>query len=197
MSKTDSLRKIKKEILNLKKSPLYKYRIENKYLPVIGEGSLSAKIMFVGEAPGKNEALTGKPFCGAAGRILDGLFAHVGIKRSDVYITSIVKDRPPKNRDPKPKEIEMYAPFLDRQIEIIQPKVIAALGRHAMNYIMNKFNLGPELQPIGKIHGKIYKTKASYGPITIIPLYHPSVASYNARTKDVLNKDFEILNKYR
>jgi len=90
---------------------------------VIGEGSHFSKIMFVGEAPGRNEAKTGRPFCGAAGKILDDLLGSVAIKREDVYITNIVKDRPPQNRDPLPEEIDSYGPFLDRQIEIIQPKV--------------------------------------------------------------------------
>ncbi len=106
--------------------------------------------MFVGEAPGKNEALTGKPFCGAAGKILDELLATVGINRADIYITNIVKDRPPENRDPSPAEIESYGPFLDRQIEIIRPKVIATLGRYSMVYIMNRLGLGSELVPISR-----------------------------------------------
>src|SRR4051812_29063692 len=118
------LKEIEDEVMNLKSSPLYSERIKNKVFPVIGEGDNFAKIMFIGEAPGKNEAATGRPFCGAAGRILDELLASVNISRKDVYITSIVKDRPPFNRDPLPEEIESYGPFLDRQIEIIQPKFI-------------------------------------------------------------------------
>ena len=108
------LKKIKDEVVALVASPLYAYRVDNDYLPVIGEGSHSAKIMFVGEAPGKNEAKTGRPFCGRAGKVLDNLLASVGIDRQDVYVTNIVKDRPQGNRDPLPEEIEIYAPFLDR-----------------------------------------------------------------------------------
>ena len=152
--------------------------------------------MFVGEAPGRNEAKTGKPFCGAAGKILDELLESVGIDRKTVYVTNIVKDRPPENRDPSPDEIESYGPFLDRQIEIIQPKVIATLGRYAMGYIMKKFDLDLELEPIGQAHGKAYKAEASYGPINIVTLYHPCVAVYNRKTLDTLKKDFEILKKY-
>ncbi|MDP3004276.1 MAG: uracil-DNA glycosylase, partial [Candidatus Azambacteria bacterium] len=126
---TEQLKKIKYEIVNAKNSPLYNFRIKNKFLPVIGEGNHYAKIMFIGEAPGKNEALTGRPFCGAAGRILDELLQSIGLNRKEVYVTNIVKDRPPFNRDPEPQEIEFYAPFLDRQIEIIKPEVIATLGR--------------------------------------------------------------------
>lgn len=119
--------------------------------------------------------------------------ATVIIDRKNVYITNIVKDRPQKNRDPLPEEIEVYGPFLDRQIEIIQPKVIATLGRYAMGYIMKKFGLDLELEPIGRAHGKAYKAQASYGPIEIVTLYHPCVAIYNRSTLDTLKKDFEVL----
>lgn len=191
--KTELLRQIKNEVINGKNLPLYKERVKNGKLPVIGEGSHSAEIMFVGEAPGRNEAATGRPFCGTAGKILDELLESVGIKREDVYITNIVKDRPNANRDPLPNEIEAYGPFLDKQIEIIQPKVITTLGRFSMQYIMEKFNLRDDLKPISQMHGKSFDAKTSYGDIKIIPLYHPAVAIYNASTKDTLKKDFKIL----
>ena len=105
--KHERLKKIRDEILNLTASPLYPYRTKNNYLPVIGEGNHDAKIMFIGEAPGKNEAETGRPFCGAAGKVLDELLRDIGIARADVYVTNIVKDRPPENRDPLPEEIEI------------------------------------------------------------------------------------------
>jgi DNA polymerase len=187
------MRKIKDEVVALKESPLYAFRIENKNFPVIGEGSHFAKIMFIGEAPGRNEAKTGRPFCGAAGKILDELLESAGIKREDVYVTNIVKDRPPQNRDPLPEEIKIYGPFLDRQIEIIQPKIIATLGRYAMGYVMNKFGLELELDVISKMHGKTFDTTVSYGKIKVVPLYHPCVAVYNSHTKDQLKKDFEVL----
>ncbi len=192
-NRTELLRQIKDEVMNLKDSPLYKFRIENKYFPVIGEGDHHAKIMFVGEAPGKNEAQQGRPFCGASGKILDELLASAGIARKDVYITNIVKDRPPFNRDPLPEEIAAYGPFLDRQIKIIQPKVIATLGRYSMCYIMERLGLGSQLETIGKAHGKAYDVKTSYGDIKIVALYHPAVAVYNAHQKDLLKKDFAIL----
>jgi len=192
-SKTDLLKQIKDEVLNLKKSPLYSYRTENKYFPVIGEGSHDAKIMFVGEAPGRNEAKTGRPFCGTAGKVLDELLVHVGIKRADVYITNIVKDRPQENRDPTQEEIDIYGPFLDRQVDILKPKVVCALGRYAMGYIMQKFGLGDKMEAISKMHGKAFDAKTSYGPIKVVCLYHPCVAVYNPNRKDELKKDFEIL----
>lgn len=196
MSKTDLMKAIRDEVVNLTGSPLYTYRTENKYYPVIGEGSHDAKIMFIGEAPGQNEAKTGRPFCGAAGRILDELLVSVGIPRKDVYVTNILKDRPPMNRDPLPSEIEFYGPFLDRQIEIIQPKAIATLGRYSMNYIMNKFDMSFELELISKAHGKAYKAKASYGDIDIVALYHPAAAIYNRTLLDQLRADFQILKNY-
>jgi uracil-DNA glycosylase len=141
MNKTEQMKMIRDEVFALEKSPLYAYRTKNKYFPVIGEGDHNAKIMFIGEAPGKNEAKTGRPFCGAAGAVLDQLLAHIGIPRRSIYITNIIKDRPPENRDPLQSEIEIYGPFLDRQINIIEPRVIVALGRYAMTYIMKKFDL--------------------------------------------------------
>ncbi len=196
MTKTEEMKKIRDEVFLLKESPLYKYRIENKYFPVIGEGSHDSKIMFVGEAPGRNEAKTGRPFCGTAGKILDELLDEIEIDRKEVYVTNIVKDRPPQNRDPLPEEIEVYGRFLDRQIEIIKPKVIASLGRYAMGYIMRKFDLDLELESIGKAHGKAYEAEASYGPIDIVALYHPCVAVYNRSMIDTLKKDFKILKNY-
>lgn len=196
MTKTDKMREIRNEILNLKKSPLYNFRTENKYFPVIGEGSPDATIMFVGEAPGKNEAITGRPFCGAAGKFLTELVGSIGLARENVYITNIVKDRPPENRDPTPEEIELYAPFLDRQIEIIQPKVVATLGRYSMAYVMKHFDLDLELEPISKIHGRSFMATASFGEISIVTLYHPAAALYNGGMRDTLKKDFQILRKY-
>lgn len=191
MSKTDALQKIEKEILKLKKSPLYEYRTSNKYFPVIGEGSHDAHIMFIGEAPGKKEAETAKPFCGASGRVLDKLLASVGISRADVYVTNIVKDRPPENRDPTKDEIFLYAPFLDRQIEIIQPKVIATLGRFSMTYILQRFGIATD--PISKAHGTVYTAKAPYGEVKIIPLYHPAAALYNGSMMATLEEDVKKL----
>lgn len=185
------------ELLEFKSSPLYDYRKSNNYFPVAGEGSHQAKIMFIGEAPGRNEAEKGRPFCGAAGKFLDQLLGNVGIKREDVYITNIVKDRPPENRDPLPEEIEAYAPFLDRQIDIIRPAVIVTLGRFSMAYIMKKFGLEKELKTISQIHGNIFKVNSLFGNLTIIPFYHPAAALYNGGTKEALKKDFEILRQYK
>ena len=195
-SKTDLLRKIRDDVVALKDSPLYEFRVAENNLPVIGEGSHDASIIFIGEGPGFNEARQGRPFCGAAGKVLDKLLAAAGIPRESVYITNILKDRPPNNRDPLPEEIVVYGPFLDRQIEIIQPKVIATLGRYAMAYIMRKYGLESVMQPISAAHGKTYHADTLFGIIDIIPLYHPAVAVYNASTLKTLEEDFQILKKY-
>lgn len=192
----EALNEIHDEVVALKESPLYDFRVKNNFLPVIGEGSHFAEIMFIGEAPGANEAKQGRPFVGASGKFLNELLESVGIKREDVYITNIVKDRPPENRDPTPSEIELYAPFMDRQIDIIQPKVIATLGRFSMNYVMQRLGLGSEIEPISKAHGKSYVAKTSYGTVHIVPQYHPAVALYNGSMRSVLKKDFEIMKRY-
>lgn len=191
MDSTDEkLKKIKDEVVALSASPLYENRLKNKYFPVIGEGSHNAKIMFIGEAPGENEAKTGRPFCGRAGKVLDELLSSVGIERKDVYVTNIVKDRPPGNRDPFPDEIAVYAPFLDRQIEIIKPKIVATLGRFSMQYVMIRYGLEWELDAISKLHGKVFQGLT----FKLVPLYHPAAAIYNQHLMETLKQDFQILN---
>ena len=193
MTNSKNLKAIKEEILNCDKCALRKLREDNKYLPVIGQGSHNAEIMFIGEAPGLNEAKTGVPFCGASGRVLDELLKHVGIKREDVYVTNILKDRPPNNRDPEANEIEVCIPYLKKQIEIIKPKVICTLGRYSMEVIMQQFGLTDKLDSISKIHGKVF----DHNEIKIIPLYHPAVVVYNSNMKETLKTDFQTLKKFK
>lgn len=194
--KTEQLKQIKDEILALKESPLYEYRTENHYFPVIGEGNHDADIVFIGEAPGENEAKTARPFCGAAGRVLDELLASIELDRKKVYVTNIVKDRPPGNRDPLPSEIALYGPFLFRQINIIQPKVIATLGRFSMQWILEQFKSPSAGGAISKLHGQLVPVTTEYGEAVVIPLYHPAVALYKASEKEVLKKDFGILKDF-
>jgi uracil-DNA glycosylase len=184
------LEKIKQEVIDLKDSPLYQERIKNNVFPVIGEGNHNARIMFVGEAPGRNEALKGRPFCGRAGQILDELLSSVDIKRQDVYITNIVKDRPPSNRDPELNEIKAYSGFLDRQINIIKPEIIVGLGRFSSHYLLSKFNLENEIKVISLIHGKVFVAQADYGSIEIITMFHPASTIYDKSKKEVLSKSF-------
>lgn len=198
MSATEKeLRKIKEDVLNCKKCSLYKERVENKFYPVIGEGNHKAKIIFVGEAPGLQEAKTGFPFCGAAGKILDELLVSVDIKRKNVYICNLLKDRPPRNRDPQPEEIKACFPYLERQIEAIKPKIICPLGRYSMKFLMEKFGLESKIKKISEIHGKSFKGRGLFQRITIIPFYHPAVAIYNPNMKKVLEKDFKVLQEIK
>ncbi len=190
------MRSIRDEVVDLKDSPLFAYRIKNNYFPVIGEGSHDAKVVFVGEAPGLEEAKTGRPFCGRSGKFLTTLIEGIGLKRENVYITNIVKDRPPENRDPSPEEIALYGDFLIRQLEIIKPKVICMLGRYSMKYIFTHFNLENVLTTITKMHGNVYNTESSWGEVVLIPLYHPAVALYNPKMREVLLDDMKKVKEY-
>lgn len=146
---------------------------------VFGDGSIDADIVFVGEAPGKNEDLQGKPFVGAAGKFLSEMLETIGLERQDVYITNIVKYRPPGNRDPLPEEKAAFLPILQAQLDIIQPKLVVTLGRHSMNCLL------PDLQ-ISKVHGEPKR----YQDRVILPLFHPAAALYNGGMRQTLIDDF-------
>lgn len=186
---TEKLRQIKEEIISFEGSSLAAERRKNGTFPVIGEGAHNARIMFVGEAPGKNESLTGRPFCGKAGKILDDLLSSVGIERGAVYITNIVKDRPPANRDPLPDEIEAYAPFLVRQIELIRPEIIVTLGKFSSHYILAKFGLKEIIGPISTLRGRIFEVDG----MKIFPIFHPASAIYDGSKMQQLLDDFKKL----
>ena len=190
--KEKQIEKLKKECEEFcQKHPLY----QKGTYSVFGEGSINAKIMLIGEAPGLNESLTGHPFCGESGKILDELLNSAEIKREEIYITNIVKLRPPNNQNPNTEEIKEFAPFLDKEIEIIKPKAICTLGNFSTAYILEKYGLKSEIQGISKIHGQIFEPKTLFETIKIIPLYHPAVAAYNPNMKEILKKDFQILVK--
>jgi DNA polymerase len=195
-SRSEQLGRIEEELRDLEQSPLYQYRRQQSYSPVVGEGDPSARVMFVGEAPGKREAETGRPFVGNAGQLLTQMLASIGLEREDVYITNVVKDRPPDNRDPTAEEIELYGPFLDRQIEIIQPEVIVPLGRFATEYVLERFDLSEAGRTMGDLHGHVLQAEASYANVVIIPLYHPAAAFYNQKLRDVMVQDFRTLSNY-
>lgn len=157
---------------------------------VFGAGNPDADIVFIGEAPGKNEDLTGEPFVGAAGKFLNELLEHVGLKREDVYITSIIKYRPPKNRDPLPEEKTASWPYMQAQLEVIAPKIVATLGRHSMNCFL------PDLQ-ISKVHGEPQRVEfpsvlkpGTTVEFAILPLFHPAAAIYNRGLRQTLLDDF-------
>jgi uracil-DNA glycosylase len=146
---------------------------------VFGDGSPDAELVFIGEAPGKNEDEQGLPFVGAAGRFLDEMLAGIGLKRSDIYITNIVKYRPPGNRDPYPDEKAAFLPFLRSQLEVIAPKLVVTLGRHSMDSLL------PGLQ-ISKVHGQPKRYKGQ----VYLPLFHPAAALYNGAMRQTLIDDF-------
>ncbi len=197
LSRKQQMDKIEATLVGLTESPLYAYRQEHGYQAVVGEGSLDAQILLIGEAPGEREAKTGRPFVGASGRLLDELLASIGLKREDIYITNVVKDRPPENRDPTPEEIKLYAPLLRQQIELIQPRVIATLGRFAMSFVI-EFLKVPMTQTakISDLHGQALVGQAGYGPVAVVPLFHPAVALYSTQRKSTLFADFEALRAF-
>lgn len=146
---------------------------------VPGDGNASSTIMFIGEGPGFHEDVQGLPFVGQAGQLLNDLLAEIGLKREDVYITNVVKCRPPDNRDPQPDEIGECSKYLDRQIELIDPRVIVTLGR----FSMDRFFPG---QRISKIHGM----PRSIGRRTVLPMYHPAAALHQPSLRQTLSDDF-------
>lgn len=161
--------------------------------PVPGEGNANAELMFIGEAPGAQEDKQGRPFVGASGKFLAEMLESVGLKREDVFITNIVKFRPPKNRDPKPDEIKACMPILFEQIEVIRPKLLIFLGRHSMNVFFPKLK-------ISEAHGEMVKTNVqnpdgSEFEQNCLPLYHPAAALYNGSMRKVLLEDFAKIPK--
>ena len=150
---------------------------------VMGDGNIDADILFIGEAPGKNEDEQGLPFVGAAGKFLNEMLAQAGMDRQDVYITNIVKYRPPNNRDPLPDEKKAFWPFLLKQIQVIEPKVVITLGRHSMEYFL------PDMK-ISQIHGQPKRIRFGDDKLVIVPLYHPAAALYNGSMRQTLIDDF-------
>ncbi|KAA0003358.1 MAG: uracil-DNA glycosylase [Thermoplasmata archaeon] len=187
----EELKKIEDEIKKCKKCSLCLTRKN----AVPGEGKYDAYIMMIGEAPGKNEDEQGRPFVGKAGKFLDFALSTINLEREKIYITNVVKCRPPNNRDPTTEEIKACSPYLDAQINLIQPRIICTLGRFATEYILPSY--GFTAKPISQIHGKIF-----YSPIAmvhIIPLYHPAASIYIPAIKEIFLKDIKsipsILNK--
>lgn len=156
---------------------------------VIGDGNLDAKIVFIGEAPGKKEDELGKPFVGASGKFLNEMLASINLNREDVYITNIVKYRPPENRDPSKQEKTEFAPYLLKQLQIIQPKVVITLGRHALSFFDDKL-------AISAVHGHAIKLKTATHDLHLVPLYHPAAALYNGGMRKTLIEDFQKVKEF-
>ena len=173
MEKDKLLVELEREIAEDKKLPLLTANL------VFGEGNSSTEILFIGEAPGQNEDIQKRPFVGKAGQLLRNLIKKIGWREADVYITNIVKRRPPGNRDPLPEEIEAYKPYLTRQIEIIKPKLIVPLGRFATNYFL-------PLAKITRDQGKIFRA----GEWRVFPLFHPAAALRSPDMMKALEENF-------
>ncbi|MFZ2188416.1 MAG: uracil-DNA glycosylase [Candidatus Moraniibacteriota bacterium] len=184
-SKQSQLKKLNTEMLACSKCALRQGRTQ----VVPGAGSADAKILFIGEAPGKKEDETGEPFVGAAGKFLNEMLGTIKLKREDVYIANVCKCRPPENRDPLPEEVTACWPWLLAQIKIIQPKLIVTLGRHSMERFLPGFK-------ISEVHGKAMRRKIEGMSKQIFyTLYHPAAALYNGSMRETLIKDFKRIPK--
>lgn len=166
---------------------------EGRLNPVVGEGSLDSLVVFVGEGPGRKEDETGRPFVGSAGKLLDQLLAHIGLDRSEVYITNVVKCRPPGNRRPKSGEVRSCTPYLEEQLTVISPRVIAPMGNSAAGHLLKMYDL--ERASIGEIHGRPFNVEVQWGSVTVFPLYHPAAVLYNRELEAELKMDFEALSE--
>jgi len=188
MSKIEELEKIKKDMEADKNLPL----VSKPEDVIPGDGNPDAKIVFIGEAGGYHESIQRKPFVGQAGKLLDKMFSEIGIKREEVYISNMVKTRPPENRDPTPEELSAFGKYLDRELEVIQPKVIVTLGRFSMGKFL-------PFAKISSVHGKVERVKWKDRELVIVPMYHPAAALRNGNVMSQFREDFlklpEILNE--
>ncbi len=177
MDKEAQISLLCEQVKGCKNCPLYKFAKN----PVPGDGSVNAQIMFIGEGPGEKEDELGVPFVGRAGKLLDEMLETIGLERKDIYIANTVKHRPPGNRDPKPEEVQACWPYLEKQIEIIKPKLIVCLGRHSLGRFL------PNVGPISQVHGRCFKK----GDQAYMALYHPAVGLYNGGMRETLFNDFK------
>jgi len=189
LSKRELLDAITAEVIICPKCPLCKSRKN----AVPGDGSPNARIMFIGEAPGYHENIEGKPFVGDAGKFLDALLTEVPLSRKKVFITNIVKCRPPRNRMPRPLEIRACTPYLDRQISAIQPKFIVSLGSISASHISSR--AGVPFDSITKVHGKFREASVLGLNVTLFPTFHPAAALHNPKYKQHIVNDFKRLKQ--
>ncbi len=184
------LNQLHNQISNCRKCDLWETRTNI----VPGDGDNNADIFLIGEAPGRNEDLQGKPFVGRAGKILDEMLKSISLKREDIFIGNIVKCRPPKNRNPSNSEIKACTPYLDKQIELINPKIIVPMGSFAANYILEKYGLKKD--KISNIHGKKFEVRTLSKKIFIMPVFHPAVATYDRKKISIMIEDFKKIKEY-
>jgi len=187
VSKQDLMRAVVTEVIGCRGCELWKHRRN----PVLGEGNVDAAVMFVGEAPGYWEDVKARPFVGAAGKLLDELLSEIGLSRGDIYIANLLKCRPPENRDPLSDEVAACTPFLNRQIQIIGPRLIVTLGRYATSYILSEAGL--PVEGITKLHGRTLNTRILGLQMVVIPTFHPAAALYQLKYKRGLEDDFQIV----
>jgi len=180
----EEYRRLVEEIMRCTRCVLHRYRRN----PVPGEGPLDADVMVVGEAPGKKEDETGRPFVGPAGRLLDRLLGLAGLRREEVYITNVVKCRPPGNRDPRPEEVEACLPYLRRQIRLIRPGLVIAVGRHAGRTLYRLAGL--EWSSMTRLHGAVREAVLEGVPVLLAVTYHPAAALYKPPVRELLERDF-------
>jgi uracil-DNA glycosylase len=180
----DPLQSIAQEITACKQCPLHK----NTTNAVPGHGNPHAKILFIGEAPGAKEDTEGIPFIGTSGKLLTELLTTIGIQREDIFITNVVKHRPPNNRDPTQEEVAACKPFLKRQIEAINPDVIVTLGNHALEFVTGK-------QGISSMHGKIFPKEIAGKTRKIVPTFHPAALIYNRKLRPLAEQDFQTIKE--
>lgn len=194
VTKLDKLKGVEQDILKNMSCPL-KDAAQNL---VFGKGSPDAPILFIGEAPGANEDKQGLPFVGAAGKNLDKLLNSINLTLDQCYVANVLKYRPPKNRPPKPKEMERHVPYLIQQIHIIKPKVIVTLGNFATKLVLAEFEISKmkKISGISQIHGKIHKVNINKDTCTVIPLYHPAACIYNPKLRPTLLDDFQKISQY-
>ncbi|MGH7883175.1 MAG: uracil-DNA glycosylase family protein [Candidatus Dormibacteraceae bacterium] len=177
-----TLTKLHGQILGCIACPLHQSRTQ----AVPGVGSIEAEVMLVGEAPGHQEDIQGKPFVGPAGKLLDTLLGRIGLNREKVFISNVLKCRPPQNRDPRPEEAETCLPYLRHQFKLVQPKAVVILGRHALERML------PGVGPISRVHGQIFHRME----VAFMPVYHPAAALHNPSLVGELERDFDRVKNY-
>lgn len=184
IDRAESLSNLNDLIAACTRCSLYK----DKTTDVPGIGNEKAEVMFIGEAPGKEEDLKGEPFVGAAGKFLNEMLESIELNRDKVYIANVLKHRPPNNRDPEPNEIEACWPFLVKQIEIIKPILVVFLGRHALNRFF-------PTAKISEVHGQAFRREWQGNKQVFLALYHPAAALYNGSMRETLKEDFAKIPK--
>ncbi|OYT41863.1 uracil-DNA glycosylase [Candidatus Pacearchaeota archaeon ex4484_26] len=188
LSKQERMKELEKKVRDCHACELWETRTH----ALLGEGSLDAEIMFIAEAPGYNEDLQGKHFIGKAGKVFDELLDSIKLNREEIYITNVLKCKLPK-RKIKEEYVKKCTPYLDKQIDIIKPKIIVPLGKLAASYVFKRYKI--KEQPIGEVHGKVFVVNTLFGQVKVLPQFHPAVVTYNSEMLQVLIRDFRKIKE--